>query len=85
MDPDGQWTQVGELNEARQGHKIIYDGQYLLVIGGLLTQSTEKCSIKEGSVSCTSQNPELSNYDAYPELFPISDDFFKINSLSIKV
>ena len=76
MDRDGQWTKAGELNQARDSNNVIYDGEYLMVIGGYNQHfSTEKCSLTDGSISCTSQNPVLYDYYVYPELFLISDDF----------
>lgn len=78
MDLNGQWTQAGELNQARWGHNVIYDGQFLMVVGGHLDNaSTEKCSIEDGSISCVSQKPELYNWAHYPELTLVADDFCK--------
>ena len=78
MDLDGQWTQVGDLNQARSSHNVIFDGENMMVIGGTGTYQTEKCSINSWSVSCTSQNPELYFYDDYPGLFLVSDSFCKM-------
>ena len=75
MDLGGQWTKAGELKQARNGHNVIYDGEYLMVFGGDYERQTEKCSLTDGSVSCTSQNPVLDFYTDYPELFLVSDDF----------
>ena len=75
MDLNGKWTKAGELNHSRNGHNIIYDGKYLMIIGGGFDCQTEKCSLTDGSVSCTSQKPVLDEYFFYPELFPVPDDF----------
>ena len=78
MDLDGKWTLAGELNQYNMGQNVIYDGEYLIVIGGGAgTRQTEKCSILDGLVSCTSQAPELENYFRYPELFLVPNDFCK--------
>ena len=77
MDLDGQWTKAGELNQARHGHNVINEGEYLMVVGGVHHRQTEKCSLVDGSVSCTSQNPVLYDYTCYPELLLVSDDFCK--------
>ena len=84
MDLDGQWTRAGELNQPREGHNVIYDGKYLMIIGGegvslgVTGYQTEKCLIrKNGSVLCTTQNPILDGYTFYPELLLVSDDFCK--------
>ena len=75
MDLDGQCTKAGELNQARRGHNVIYDGEYLMVVGGSDELRTEKCSLTDRSVSCTSQNLELDEYTTYPEVFPVAHDF----------
>ena len=75
MDLDGQWTWAGELIERRSGHNVIYDGQNMMIIGD--SGQTEKCLVQDGLVSCTLQEPELINYESYPELFLVSDGFCK--------
>ena len=65
-----KWTNAGDLVSARYGHNVIYDGHYLLVVGGVGKTMTEKCSVKtSGEVSCTSQTPQLNGYVLYPEMF----------------
>ena len=34
MDLDGQWTEAGKMNQARYGHNVIYNGVFIMVIGG---------------------------------------------------
>ena len=72
-----QWTEAGDLAAARRGHNIIYDGNYLLVIGGGGNYMSEKCSIGEdGQVTtCTSQTPQLDFYAWYPELLFVPADY----------
>ena len=77
MDLDGQWTQAGLLNQARSGHNVIFDGEFVMVIGGGYSCETQKCLIKSENVTCTAQNPELNKYVNYPELFLVSDDYCK--------
>ena len=76
-----KWTDAGDLVIGRAGHNVIYDGQFLLVVGGEYgyTQSdftvmTEKCSIFNNGreMACASQTPELTDYSDYPELFLVS-------------
>ena len=62
------WTKAGNLVTGRRAHNVIYDGTYLLVIGGEGTKMSEKCSIENEQVSCTSQTPQLKDYEFYPEL-----------------
>ena len=75
MDITGQWTRAGDLRQPRSGHSVIYDGSYLIVVGGNGQYATEKCSINSDSISCISQTPELLGYYNYPEPFLISEPF----------
>ena len=73
-----EWEDAGSLVKARYGHNVIYDGQYLLVIGGRGNKMSEKCSITNdfyGQVACTSQTPQLTDYKSYPELYLVHDDY----------
>ena len=72
-----QWTYAGNLVTARRGHNAIYDGQYVIVIGGGGTYESEKCSLSNNQMTCTSQMPELYNYYAYPELHLVPVDYCK--------
>ena len=69
------WPNAGDLVTGRHTHNAIYDGQYVLVVGGDGTFQTEKCSISNEQVSCSDQSPELINYDYYPEVFLVPEDF----------
>ena len=77
MDPNRQWSQAGELVKARHGHNVIYDGTYLMVVGGRDSAYTEKCTIESGTVICSTQTPKLTSFSYYPELFLVSDSFCK--------
>ena len=77
MDLNGQWTLAGDLNHTKQGHNVIFDGEFMMVFGGLFTGSSEKCLIENETVSCTSQNPDLPNHSFYPELFLVDDYYCK--------
>ena len=78
MSPAGQWTKAGYLNRGRDRCTAIYDGEYLMIIGGGVGfVPTEKCSIKSTSVSCVSQNPELYQYQG-PEAFLIAESFCEV-------
>ena len=65
----------------RASHNLIYDGQFLLVIGGKTTDDnedammSEKCTILNEEVECTSQMPVLTDYINYPELFLVPSDY----------
>ena len=70
-----EWSNVGSLVTGRNAHNAIYDGQYVLVIGGHGTKRTEKCSISNERVTCSSQTPKLINYAVYPEVFLVPENF----------
>ena len=72
-----KWTNSGSLVTGRYGHNAIYDGQYVLVVGGTGTDKTEKCTISNKQVTCSSQSPELNDYFKYPEVFLVSESYCK--------
>ena len=74
MDLTGKWTKGGELQQSRSYHTAIYDGQYMMIIGGDGRRFTEKCSIESLQVSCVSQSPELFRY-VFPEAFLVPEAF----------
>ena len=72
-----RWSSAGSLATGRHGSNAIYDGQYVLVVGGFRDMKTEKCSISSGRVTCATQLPELYDYFKNPEVFPASFGFCK--------
>jgi len=70
-----KWTSAGNLVTGRHAHNAIYDGQFVLVVGGQGTFQTEKCSLSNKQVTCSSQWPELTKYAFYPELNLVPEDF----------
>ena len=81
MDKSGNWKKAGELNEGRSGHNVMFDGEFLLVIGGYdygkSKKKTEKCSLQDSDITCIVQSPTLDSYNFYPELFLVTDSFCK--------
>ena len=74
-----QWSNLGNLVTGRFDHGAIFDGTYFLIIGGYDTHKTEKCSLSGSTMTCQQQQPELTDYRAYPELFLVPGDFCKNN------
>ena len=79
-----EWSRVGDLSSGRRGHAAIFDGTYLIVVGGEADDSeaqsqpaTEVCSIASDGVTCVEQSPSLHGYETYPELFLVQHDFCK--------
>ena len=71
-----RWTRAGNLNDGRFGHGAIELGDSFLIIGGWKTRPTEQCTINaDGKFECNSQQPDLTNYSVYPELFKVPNDF----------
>ena len=71
------WTKAGDLVTGRDGHNSIFDGSNFLIVGGIGTFKTEKCAFSDNQVNCTVQNPELTSYSYYPELFMVSAEYCK--------
>jgi len=71
------WYNAGSLVDGRRGHNAIYDGQYVLVVGGSGSKITEKCSIANDQMTCASQLPKLTEYAYYPELFLVKEGYCK--------
>jgi len=81
-----EWSRVGDLSSGRRAHAAIFDGTYLIVVGGQVddsddsgaqSQPTERCSIASDEVTCVEQSPSLHGYEIYPELFLVQHDFCK--------
>ena len=78
LDANSNWSIAGELSRARRDHSVIYDGTYMLVVGGFDNDfKTEKCTFTGNEVSCREQSPSLNQYQEYPELFLVQADFCK--------
>ena len=69
------WTQMGDLNAARGGHGVFYDGRVFLIIGGRSDRMTESCTLSEFSMSCTYLDTQFPDYAYYPGLFAVTEDF----------
>ena len=65
------------MNSARSGHNVIFDGAHFLVVGGREKLKTEKCTLVKGQITCAEQNPELTDYFNYPELYLVPLNFCK--------
>lgn len=72
-----KWTKSGNLKTNRSGHGAIFNGDLVLVAGGVGHLKTESCSITSGSVSCIEQKPILKDYSNYPELYLVPHVFCK--------
>ena len=78
LDANSNWSKAGELSTGRNGHAAIYDGTFLLVVGGYGNDyKTEKCSFSSSGITCTQQSPSLDEYEFYPELFLVPADYCK--------
>ena len=73
-----RWDRVGKLNKGRSRHSMIERNGEILVIGGDSKFNTERCNYQDdGQMHCVEQDPKLSEYAFFPELFPVPDDFCK--------
>ena len=78
LDKNNLWSLAGNLATARSGHGAVFIDGFFLVVGGYKSNRTEKCSLQQGAVSCTSQEPSFSDYSRYPELFMVADSFCQL-------
>ena len=68
------WSKVGDLEVALCCSSVIYNGEFFMVIGGDAEFSTERCSIQNSTISCTTQEPYLNTY-AWSALFLVEEMF----------
>ena len=79
--PTVTWSKAGVLKTARRGHGATFNGDVLVVAGGVAdgsnhTMKTESCKLNNGTVTCTEQAaPTLTNYYYYPEMFLVNRSF----------
>ena len=74
-----QWKTLGELNQARHGHAVIFhQGKFIVVGGEYESCGTESCTLQDDSVQCETVDPELENYFYYPEMMSVSENFCPI-------
>ena len=72
------WSLAGSLNQARDGHGVIFDGSQHLVIGGGGGGGglkTEVCDIIGETVTCTLHSEALYDYKIYPELLLVDGNY----------
>ena len=69
------------MKHGRRGHGAIFDGEKFLIIGGEKSDGravkNEVCTLEGSTMTCTEQSTALDNYEFYPELFLVADDFGK--------
>ena len=80
--PTVTWSKAGVLKTARRGHGATFNGDVLVVAGGVAdgsnhTMKTESCKLNNGTVTCTAEQaaPTLTNYYYYPEMFLVNRSF----------
>ena len=69
------WTKAGLLVAGRYGHGAIFDGEKFLIIGGKGTFKNEVCTLKDEKITCVAQSTTLENYNYYPELFLVEENY----------
>ena len=73
FDPiENSWTKLGNLKVARRGHGVIQVNNEFIVVGGNRysdeDEPTESCKLNGQSMTCTTREPQLSDFTLYPEL-----------------
>ena len=71
-----RWSKAGELNRARYGHGVIYDGEVFIVAGGI-ESVTESCSLDNDSITCVDQLPKLDMWHVWPEMHLVPSSYCK--------
>ena len=68
---------VGKLKEARRSHNVIvHQGQFIVVGGYHWTDiTTERCTLDDNSIECTSTDPKLLGYGYYPEMMSVPQNY----------
>ena len=72
-----QWSKIGQLNTPRNYHAAIAIDDEFLIVGGAGEYKTERCSMLEtnGELVCMDQEPTLSFYYRWPELFLVESSY----------
>ena len=74
-----QWKKLGYLNEARNGHGVIFHRGEFIIVGGydsdIRSLSTERCILNVFSVQCSTVDPKFEGFYLYPEMMSISENF----------
>ena len=47
------WSRSGQLSKGRYSHNAIFDGENILIVGGMGTFMTEKCSFSNEQITCS--------------------------------
>lgn len=85
LDSNNNWHKAGELLTPRRSHAVINPvgtENAFLVVGGHNYDDneamyTEKCVLEGQSIKCSNQSPLLKNYQYYPHLFPVQENYCK--------
>ena len=70
------WSNVGQINSARNGHEVILVGEKVMVVGGAGTKNNEACLLMvNGHFNCTELSSNLTDYALYPILFAVAENY----------
>ena len=69
------WSNVGQLNSARDAHNAILVGNTFMVMGGPNIQPNEACLLNNGQFTCEELPSSLDNFIYTALLTIVSDDF----------
>merc|ERR1711892_318746 len=72
------WSKVGELLSPRYGHGAIIDMGNAVIVGGNGRRTSEKCKIDNSGIikgACQALQLELDDYQFFPELNLVSEDY----------
>ena len=69
------WSNIGQLNLARQGHGAILIGNTVTVVGGEGTKKNEACHLADEQVTCTELSSSLGTYHWWPVLHLVDANY----------
>ena len=74
--------EAGSLKYGRRSHRVIFDGEKFLVVGGGMNEAldpvkNEVCTLGGTRMTCVEQSTALERYITFPEPFLVGKDFGK--------
>ena len=69
------WSNVGRINQARNGHAVTLVNETFMVVGGFGNYKNEACVLNNDQLNCTQLSSSLFFYAYYPILFSVADNY----------
>ena len=69
------WSNVGQINTSRHGHRVMFVGNTFMVVGGGGTVGNEACVLANEQFTCTELSSSLTDYAWYPVLYLVDENY----------